>query len=47
MGVERVTIQNLAVVRVDAEKNIILIKGGVPGPKGGLLIVKNTVKGRK
>ena len=47
MGVERVTIQNLAVVRVDAEKNIILIKGGVPGPKGGLLIVKNTIKGRK
>ena len=47
MGVERVTIQNLAVVRVDAEKNIILIKGGLPGPKGGLLIVKNTVKGRK
>lgn len=47
MGVERVTIQNLAVVRVDADKNIILIKGGLPGPKGGLLIVKNTVKGRK
>ena len=47
MGVERVTIQNLTLVRVDAEKNIILIKGGLPGPKGGLLIVKNTVKGRK
>lgn len=47
MGVERVTIQNLAVVRVDAEKNIVLIKGGLPGPKGGLLIIKNTVKGRK
>ena len=47
MGVERVTIQNLAVVRVDAEKNIVLIKGGVPGPKGGLLIIKNTVKGSK
>ena len=47
MGVERVTIQNLAVVKVDADKNIILIKGGLPGPKGGLLIVKNTVKGRK
>lgn len=47
MGVDRVTIQNLAVVRVDAEKNIILIKGGLPGPKGGLLMVKNTVKGRK
>lgn len=47
MGVERVTIQNLAVVKVDAEKNIVLIKGAVPGPKGGLLIIKNTVKGRK
>ena len=47
MGVERVTIQNLAVVRVDADKNIVLIKGAVPGPKGGLLIIKNTVKGRK
>ena len=47
MGVERVTIQNLTLVKVDAEKNIILIKGGLPGPKGGLLIVKNTVKGRK
>lgn len=47
LGVERVTIQNLTVVKVDAEKNIMLIKGGVPGPKGGLLIVKNTVKGRK
>ena len=47
MGVEKVTIQNLAVVKVDADKNIILIKGGLPGPKGGLLIVKNTVKGRK
>ncbi len=47
MGVERVTIQNLSVVRVDADKNIMLIKGGVPGPKGGLLIIKNTVKGRR
>jgi len=47
MGVERVTIQNLTVVRVDAERNLILIKGGLPGPKGGLLIIKNTVKGRR
>ncbi len=44
MGVERVTVQNLDVVRVDGEKNLILVKGAVPGPKGGLLIVKNTVK---
>ena len=45
MGVERVTVQNLTVVRVDAEQNIMLIKGGLPGPKGGLLEIKNTVKG--
>lgn len=44
MGVERVTVQNLDVVRVDNEKNLILVKGAVPGPKGGLLIVKDTVK---
>jgi large subunit ribosomal protein L3 len=44
MGVERVTVQNLDIVRVDAEKNLILVKGAVPGPKGGLLIVRDTVK---
>ena len=44
MGVEKVTIQNLDVVRVDTEKNLILVKGAVPGAKGGLLIVRNTVK---
>jgi len=44
MGVERVTVQNLDVVRVDGEKNLILVKGAVPGPKGGLLIVRDTVK---
>jgi len=47
MGVERVTIQNLSVVRIDLDQNIILVKGGLPGPKGGLLIIKNTVKGRR
>lgn len=47
LGVEKVTIQNLTIIKVDAEKNIILIRGGLPGPKGGLLIIKNTVKGRK
>jgi len=45
MGAEKVTVQNLDVVKVDAERNILLIRGGVPGPKGGLLIVKNSVKG--
>ncbi len=44
MGVEQVTVQNLDVVKVDAEKNIILIKGAVPGPKGGVVTIKNSVK---
>ncbi|OON97445.1 MAG: 50S ribosomal protein L3 [Epulopiscium sp. Nele67-Bin005] len=44
MGCDNVTIQNLEVVRVDAEKNLILIKGCVPGPKGALITLKNSVK---
>lgn len=44
MGVDRVTVQNLEVVKVNAEENIILIKGAVPGNKGGLVTVKNSVK---
>lgn len=44
MGAEKVTVQNLAVVRVDAERGLLLVKGAVPGPKGGLLVVKNSVK---
>ncbi|MCR3954721.1 MAG: 50S ribosomal protein L3 [Gudongella sp.] len=44
MGNERVTVQNLEVVRIDAEKNLILIKGAVPGPKKGLITIKETVK---
>lgn len=47
MGGERVTIQNLDVVRIDDENNIMLVRGAVPGPKGGLLIIKNTVKAGK
>lgn len=43
-GHEKVTIQNLEVVKVDAERNLLLIKGAVPGPKGTLLTVKSTVK---
>ena len=43
-GNENVTVQNLEVVKVDAERNLILVKGGVPGPKGGLLILKDSVK---
>lgn len=46
MGVEQVTVQNLDVVRVDVEKNLILVKGAVPGPKGGLLTIVNTVKSK-
>lgn len=45
MGANRVTVQNLDVVRIDADKNLILIKGAVPGPKGNLLIIKDTQKG--
>ncbi|MCL2675481.1 MAG: 50S ribosomal protein L3 [Firmicutes bacterium] len=43
-GHERVTIQNLRVVKVDAARNVLLIMGGLPGPKGGLVTVRETVK---
>ena len=44
MGNERVTVQNLEIIRVDLDKNLILIKGAIPGPKKGTVIIKNTVK---
>jgi large subunit ribosomal protein L3 len=44
MGVERVTTQNLEVVRVDAERNLILIKGAVPGAAGGIVMIRPSVK---
>ena len=44
MGCVKKTVQNLEVVRVDAEKNLLLVKGSVPGPKKGLVTVKETVK---
>ena len=44
MGTLTVTIQNLEVVAVDLENNVILIKGNVPGPKKGLVIIKSAVK---
>ena len=47
MGRTTVTIQNLDVVRVDMDKNVILVKGSVPGPKGAILKVKSTVKASK
>ena len=43
-GVERVTVQNLEIVKVDEERNLLLIKGAVPGANGGLLLVRNTCK---
>lgn len=45
MGNERVTVQNLEIARVDAERNLIFVRGGVPGPKGGLVTVRQAVKG--
>ena len=47
MGAEKVTVQNLKVVKVDAENNLIAIKGAIPGPKGGVVCIKNTVKNFK
>jgi large subunit ribosomal protein L3 len=47
MGSERVTIQNLDVVRVDAENNLILVKGAIPGAKGSLITLKQAVKASK
>ena len=44
MGVDRVTIQNLEIVKVIAEENLILVKGAIPGNKGGLVTIKNAVK---
>ena len=43
-GNEQVTIQNLEIVKVDADRNILLVKGCVPGPKGAYLVIKETVK---
>ena len=44
MGCKKVTVQNLEIVRVDAEKNLLLVKGAVPGPKKALVTIKETVK---
>ena len=44
MGCKKVTVQNLTVVKVDAEKNLLLVKGAVPGPKKALVTIKETVK---
>ena len=43
-GHERVTVQNLEVVRVDGERNLLFVKGALPGPNGGLLVIRDSVK---
>jgi large subunit ribosomal protein L3 len=47
MGAQKVTLQRLSVVRVDTDRNLILIKGAIPGPKGSYVVIKNTVKPNK
>ena len=47
MGNKRITIQNLEIVKVDAENNLLLVKGAVPGPKKSLVTIKETVKSGK
>ena len=44
LGAEQVTVQNLQIVKVDAESNMIAVRGAIPGPKGGIVYIKNTVK---
>ena len=44
MGAEKVTVQNLEVVKVDAENNLIAIRGAVPGPKGGIVVITDCIK---
>lgn len=44
MGAEKVTVQNLEIVKVDAENNLIAIKGAIPGPKGGIVTIVDSVK---
>lgn len=46
MGNERVTVQNLEVAKVDAERNLILVKGAIPGPKNGIVTIKESVKAK-
>ncbi len=46
LGAQRVTVQNLEVVKVDAERNLLAVKGAVPGPNGALVLVKPSVKSR-
>ena len=47
MGVQKITIQNLEIIKVDMDKNVLLVKGSVPGPKGAILKLKSSVKSCK
>jgi large subunit ribosomal protein L3 len=47
LGAEQVTVQNLDVVKVDAELNLIAVRGAIPGPKGSIVYIKNTVKNNR
>ena len=47
MGVDKVTVQNLQIMRVDTERNLLLIKGSVPGPNNGLVMIRRAVSGKK
>ena len=44
LGAERVTVQNLTVVKVDAENNLIAVKGAIPGPNGGTVLIHDSIK---
>lgn len=47
MGNERVTVQNLTVLRVDPERNLLLVEGSVPGPTNGTVVIRRAIKGQK
>ena len=44
LGAERVTVQNLEIVKIDVENNLIAIKGAIPGPRKGIVVISDTVK---
>ena len=46
MGCEKVTVVNLEVVKVDTDKNLLYVKGAVPGPKGSLLCIRDSIKNK-
>ena len=43
-GVDRTTVQNLTIAKVDVENNLIAVKGAIPGPKGGIVVIANAKK---